>query len=311
MAVPTNTVQQDGIGTVTADQYNTFLQSVAGLNGISGFGTGGLQNFVGVSGMVVYVPGLASVGDGNQGDFYWNASGTANDGINNIQPNGTSLGCWTRVPYIVSSITGNLAVSGTLGVTGATTLNSLAASGAATIGGGLGVTGAITATGNVTGAEFLGSGAGLTSVPGSQLVGTTTNDSAAAGDVGEYMSSYVASGSAVGLTTLTPAAVASISLTAGDWDVWGQVQFMGGTSTTVNFLQGGISSTSAGITSSWISSVIGSNGTLFNYDSDVDMPIISQRVSVAGTTIYYLNAQANFGTSTCSAYGGIYARRRR
>jgi hypothetical protein len=103
MAIPTNTVQQDGIGTVTADQYNTFIQGVAGLNGLSNFGTGGLQNFIGVSGMVVYVPGLSGIADGNQGDFYWNATGNANDGVNNVQPNGVALGCWTRVPYIISA----------------------------------------------------------------------------------------------------------------------------------------------------------------------------------------------------------------
>ena len=86
MTVPTNVIQQDGIGTVTSDQYNTYLQSCAGLNGLSNFGTGGLQNFIGVSGMIVFVPGLSSLNDGNQGNFYWNASGNTNDGINNIQP---------------------------------------------------------------------------------------------------------------------------------------------------------------------------------------------------------------------------------
>lgn len=102
MAVPTNTVQQDGIGTVIADMYNTYVQSVAGLNGLSNFGTGGLQNFVGVSGMTVFVPGIISINDGDQGNFYWNATGNANDGVNNVQPNGVSLGCWTRVPAVLT-----------------------------------------------------------------------------------------------------------------------------------------------------------------------------------------------------------------
>lgn len=106
MGVPTNTVQQDGLAEVTGDQYNTYTQGCAGLAGLSGFGTGGLQNFIGVEGMVVYVPGLASIADGGQGDFYWNALGSANDGINNIQPNGAALGCWTRVPYVISGSTG-------------------------------------------------------------------------------------------------------------------------------------------------------------------------------------------------------------
>ena len=50
----------------------------------------------------------------------------------------------------VASASGNTAVAGTLNVTGATSLSSLATSGAATIGGALNVTGATTLTGNLT-----------------------------------------------------------------------------------------------------------------------------------------------------------------
>ena len=54
------------------------------------------------------------------------------------------------------------------------------------------------------------------------LAGVTTNSNAAAGIVGEYISSSIASGSAVSLTTGVSANVTSISLTAGDWEVYGQ-----------------------------------------------------------------------------------------
>jgi hypothetical protein len=50
----------------------------------------------------------------------------------------------------VASASGNTAIAGTLAVTGATNLSSLATSGAATIGGALNVTGATTLTGNLT-----------------------------------------------------------------------------------------------------------------------------------------------------------------
>lgn len=66
------------------------------------------------------------------------------------------------------------------------------------------------------------------------IVGTTTNDSAAAGNVGEYKSS-LASGtfSAPGATN-----VASISLTAGDWDVTvvGYLNAVSGTTYTTAYL---------------------------------------------------------------------------
>src|SRR5690349_16625741 len=64
------------------------------------------------------------------------------------------------------------------------------------------------------------------------LAGTATNDDAAAGKIGEYIESEVLSGSAVSLTTNTAANITSISLTAGDWDVWGAAVYQLGSGTT-------------------------------------------------------------------------------
>jgi hypothetical protein len=64
-------------------------------------------------------------------------------------------------------------------------------------------------------------GPGATAAAG-QLPGTATNDSAAAGDVGEYVSSVIATGSATSFTTATAKNITSISPTAGDWDVQGE-----------------------------------------------------------------------------------------
>ena len=54
-----------------------------------------------------------------------------------------------------------------------------------------------------------------------QIVGTATNDSATAGNVGEYVSSAVTPAYPITLTSTQYADVTSISLTAGDWDVTG------------------------------------------------------------------------------------------
>lgn len=104
MAVPALQVYVQGQGTVSADNYNTF---VSGCN----YATD-LQSFIGISGIQVYMRGLTAIADGGQGNFYWNSTGTANDGINNIQPNGVAVGCWTRIPSINNNYTYNAAASG-------------------------------------------------------------------------------------------------------------------------------------------------------------------------------------------------------
>ena len=58
------------------------------------------------------------------------------------------------------------------------------------------------------------------------LVGTTTNDNAAAGSVGQLIESTISVGSAVSITSTVGKTITSISLTAGDWDVWGNIGFI-------------------------------------------------------------------------------------
>jgi len=86
-------------------------------------------------------------------------------------------------------------------------------------------------------------GGGTTLTPG-QLPGTTTNDNASAGNVGQYITSSVASpGTSVG-TTGSTVNITSILLTAGDWDVHGNVCFNLSGTTATN-LAGAINITTA------------------------------------------------------------------
>ena len=81
------------------------------------------------------------------------SDGSGNDSalqISNAAVNTTGDFSVATNKLTVASASGNTAVAGTLGVTGATSLSSLATSGAATIGGALNVTGATTLTGNLT-----------------------------------------------------------------------------------------------------------------------------------------------------------------
>lgn len=146
---------------------------------------------------------------------------------------------------------------------------------------------------------------------GRQLAGTTTNDSAGAGQVGEIISSEIVSGSAVALTTNIPADVTSISLTAGDWDVWGTVALVN-VGTTVTAVQGAINTTSANL------GTVPNAGTRFawNGSSAAGTPLVQavgmRRVSISGTTTVYLVAQGTFtGGTSLSGYGYLGARRRR
>lgn len=142
------------------------------------------------------------------------------------------------------------------------------------------------------------------------LVGTTTNDAADAGIVGELADSVITVGSAVSLTSTTAANVTSLSLSAGDWDVYGTVQYDIAGTTTSSDMTGGINTTSATLPTAGSENntynVTAAFGTGSSYFTCV-MPRV--RVSLAGTTSVYLIARATFAISTFKAFGRLTARR--
>ncbi len=141
--------------------------------------------------------------------------------------------------------------------------------------------------------------------------GVTDGSNAAAGMIGEYVSSAVASGSAVSLTTATTASVTSISLTAGDWDVTGLVEYIASSATVAANapIYAGIGSTSAGLTDAQYSLLRAGAMTTASYSpwNTIDTPVV--RFSLTSTTTIYLHAQATFTAGTMTAYGTIRARR--
>lgn len=142
--------------------------------------------------------------------------------------------------------------------------------------------------------------------------GTITNDNAAAGNVGEFASSEIPIASEVTLTTGTIADVTSVSLTAGDWNVWGVVCFDPGGTTTLTRLQGWINTTSATaptLPSGGAEAIQVLSGQTTSFLPT--LPIGMRRLSLSATTTVYLSTIASFGTSTLKAFGGIYARRMR
>lgn len=170
-------------------------------------------------------------------------------------------------------------------------------------------------TGNTLAKATLTAGAGVSVTNGTGTItiaattgipGTTTNDSATAGNLGEFVSSAIASGSAVSLTTATAANVTSISLTAGDWDVEGNVNFSASTA-TVTGTSAGISSTSATLPTDGTEAYSGVQVTLLSELDSVTMP--RKRISIAGTTTVYLVGKSTFSAGTVTAFGAISARR--
>src|SRR5579863_4104971 len=81
--------------------------------------------------------------------------------------------------------------------------------------------------------------------PNGAILGTSGTAAAAAGSVGEIIRSTIPSGSAVALTTATPANVTSVALTPGDWDVWGVVDFNPAGTTSITQLISSMSLTTA------------------------------------------------------------------
>jgi hypothetical protein len=137
------------------------------------------------------------------------------------------------------------------------------------------------------------------------IVGTTTNDNANAGSIGEYIT---ATSGAQGLTSGVSANITSISLTAGDWDVWGNALYLANSTTTTSTLQSGISTTSATIPANPNNAF--SNGTFPATANVTTMPPM-QRISLTVTTTVFFIVNANFAVSTATATAQIMARRRR
>jgi len=144
------------------------------------------------------------------------------------------------------------------------------------------------------------------------IVGTTTNNNAGTGYVGEFVESNIPVASSVGITTNTDSNITSISLTAGDWEIFGNVGVSAGNaSTSLNYFYGWVSATSATQPNlSRLASQIYPPLTGFNAITPC-LTTPSIRVSLASTTTIYLSVKAVFTVSTCSAFGTIIARRMR
>ena len=140
--------------------------------------------------------------------------------------------------------------------------------------------------------------------PTAGLTGTTTNNNANAGAIGEYL--FVVSTSDTAMITDTPVNCLSLSLSPGDWDVDG--------TGAIEFSTFGVDALCAlSLTSATIPT---STGAVPGYAEVAGQQIYfvqlatgPLRVSIAVTTLVYLVVQAEFSTGTCLGSGFIRARR--
>jgi hypothetical protein len=157
--------------------------------------------------------------------------------------------------------------------------------------------GTINAQGNpITNARYQGT-----------ITGITNGANATAGNVGEILS---ATSSAINLTTNSWANLTSITLTPGDWLVWGGISFAPSTTTSITELIGGINT----VNNNWNALPIGNFREFFpaivpTATRTLVRPISTVRYNVTTNTTIFLNTLAVFTVSLLTASGTITAQR--
>ncbi len=156
-----------------------------------------------------------------------------------------------------------------------------------------------------------------------QIPGTATNDTATAGNIGEYLEN-ISNSTTINLTNGTTSSIDSgnssyndgnetgISLTAGTWDIQGIAYLVGAAGTTASAVD------------LWIGTAKGNSSTgqdLYRnlarsqnvYTAPVrgtpTTPVYRVKIANGVTTPYYLKINASFAVSTMYAQGSIHATR--
>lgn len=154
------------------------------------------------------------------------------------------------------------------------------------------------------------------------ITGTTTNDSAQAGSVGEMLKSTVVAGSGVSQLTATPINITSLSLTPGDWEVTGSCNrtLTGVTATIYSCSLSGTTGTlstqpafTAGNLTCDEESLVRQDatwGTTVTGRFDTRIGPIRCKVTTAATTLFLVVGDTfSAGTMTTGVFGTIKARR--
>lgn len=135
------------------------------------------------------------------------------------------------------------------------------------------------------------------------VLGTTTNNNATTGYVGEFVQSNIPVASAVSATSGNTSDITSITLSAGDWDIYG-LAYVTATTTLTSFLCWMNTSSATQPDLSYTAGLGFGTTTI----GSLTAPTI--RVNVSSSTTVYLSITPS-GTGTITAAGTISARRAR
>jgi hypothetical protein len=175
-----------------------------------------------------------------------------------------------------------------------------------------GLTGLGTGVGTALGNAVTGSGsivlATSPTITTPTETGKTSGACSTAGNVGQCLSSNVPSGSPVSLTTATPANITSLSLTAGNWIVSGNVCLAPGTGLTSTFNMAWLSQTSATLpTTPNAGGEVIQNAAIVQSNGTFCIPAGTTFVTLSSSATMYLSTLSNFSGGTMSAYGYVFA----
>jgi hypothetical protein len=139
------------------------------------------------------------------------------------------------------------------------------------------------------------------------IIGTTQSTTANAGNVGQIFTSQIVAGTPVSISSNTPTDLTSVTVTAGDWDIWGNLTFLSN-SLTVTSMMAWTNLTSATAPDQSLIAMTQQNTPGGNNASCV-VPL--QRVNVSTSTPIYISGQATYITGSLTMCGEIFCRRRR
>jgi len=212
--------------------------------------------------------GLGVVGDVWSGAAFHGAfAGPLNGTVGATTP---STGAFTSLSSTSGALNGSL---------GATTPSSVAAT-------------TVSASGTITPSQTNG------------IVGTTTNNNANAGSFGEFVTS---TSGVASITSGTPTNITSISLTAGDWDVQGNIVYLPQAGATLTIVIAAINTTSATLPAQPNYTFGGGISVTSGSGASALAPV--QRISLSATTTVFLVGQTSSSGGTVNSQGFIRARR--
>lgn len=146
-----------------------------------------------------------------------------------------------------------------------------------------------------------------------QIPGATAATAASAGNIGEFISTALPSASAITLSNGVATSIISLSLSGGDWNVWGQVVTVVQAATVVTVIEGGLNSTTSALpaftTGALTELALGTAG--LNGGSSNVLNVGPIQVLNATTATTYLLGSMGFSVSTAAMYGSLKARRAR